>query len=265
MIHEAQDAYAATFDRDGFVRGPIVLAGERLTEAREAVERIVSGRCERESELLMIRRDREGPSAQVHVVGAWRGESALRDLAFDPVIVGLVCRLLGTPRVRLFRDQLFVKAPRSTSTVPWHQDYSDWTHTAPASHLTCWVALDDATAANGCLAYVPGSHRGPLLPKITRADDMDSAFARLPPPMRASFAPRTVPVPAGGCVLHHCLTVHGSMGNDTAAPRRAMAITYMHPDTRSTSAERAPLAGVPPLPVGERLEGPLFPELTAGP
>lgn len=265
MIDEAQDARASSFDRDGFVRGPAVLAGERLTQAREALERIVSGRCERESELLMIRRDRAGASAQVHVVGAWRAEPALRDLAFDPLIVRLVCGLLGTPSVRLFRDQLFVKAPRSGTTVPWHQDYSDWTHTAPARHVTCWVALDDATAANGCLSYVQGSHRGPLLPKITRADDLDTAFARLPTPMRASFAPRPVPVPAGACVLHHCLTVHGSTGNDTATTRRAVAIAYMHPDTRSTSAERGPLPGVAPLPVGARLDGALFPELAAEP
>jgi ectoine hydroxylase-related dioxygenase (phytanoyl-CoA dioxygenase family) len=263
MMPATLDRQAAQFHRDGYLPGPIVLAGERLTAARDAVDGIISDRCQRASELLVFRRDRAAPNAQVHVVGSWRAEPALRDLAFDPVIVRLVCRLIGAPSVRLFRDQLFVKAPRSGTTVPWHQDYSDWTHTTPPCHVTCWVALDDASEANGCLSYVPGSHRGPLLPKITPRDDMASAFARLPASLRATFAPQSVPVPAGGCVLHHCLTVHGSPGNDTAAVRRAVAITYIHPDTRCLTSTRAPLPGVTPVPAGARLEGELFPELQA--
>jgi ectoine hydroxylase-related dioxygenase (phytanoyl-CoA dioxygenase family) len=92
---------------------------------------------------------------------------------------------------------------------------------------------------------------------------MASAFARLPAAMRAAFAPQPVPVPAGGCVLHHCMTVHGSPGNDTAAVRRAVAITYIHPETRCMTSTRAPLPGVAPVPAGARLEGALFPELRA--
>jgi hypothetical protein len=98
------DLQAAQFHRDGFVLGPIVLRSERLASAREAVDRIISGRCEQASELLVFRRDRDTSNAQVHVVGAWRAESALRQLVFDPVVVHLACRLIGTPSVRLFRD-----------------------------------------------------------------------------------------------------------------------------------------------------------------
>jgi hypothetical protein len=36
-----------------------------------------------------------------------------------------------------------------------------------AQVLTAWVAMDDATVENGCLHYVSGSHRGPLLPHFT--------------------------------------------------------------------------------------------------
>lgn len=256
------DARISRYESDGFMLGPTVLRGERLTSARLAVDRILSGRSEQQRELLMFRRDQAATNAQVHVVGAWRAEPALRQLAFDPSIVRLACTLIGTVSVRLFRDQLFAKEPHSRAVVPWHQDYSDWTHTTPPSHVTCWVALDDASEENGCLIYLPGSHRGSLLPKITRDDDMASAFQRLPLEMRENLSPQPVPVAAGGCILHHCMTVHASAGNDTPTARRAVALTYMHPDTRSANAQRAPLPGLSPVAVGDHLEGPLFPELT---
>jgi ectoine hydroxylase-related dioxygenase (phytanoyl-CoA dioxygenase family) len=251
---------ARSFRRDGFVRGPIVLAGERLDDVRRAVDRLLRADEER---VLVLRRDRQGPASQVHIVGASRVEPALQGLATDPLVVGVACTLMGTPSVRLFRDQLFVKAPFSPAPVPWHQDYSDWTHTTPPSHITCWIALDDATAANGCMHYVRGSHQGPLLPKIARTDTMESAFERLPPESRAAFAAEPVPVAAGGCVFHHCLTIHASHGNETALPRRAVAITYMDPQTRSASDTRPPLPKAPVFPEGALLEGPLFPELRA--
>jgi ectoine hydroxylase-related dioxygenase (phytanoyl-CoA dioxygenase family) len=249
---------ASSFRRDGFVRGPTVLTGVRLDEVRRAVDRLLAGDDER---LLVLRRDRDDPASQVHVVGACRVEPALQALAADPVVVGTACALMGTQSVRFFRDQLFVKAPFSPAPVPWHQDYSDWTQTTPPRHITCWIALDDATPANGCMHYLRGSHEGPLLPKIARTDTMESAFERLPRETRTAFAAEPVRVPAGGCVFHHCLTIHGSHGNETALPRRAVAITYMHAETRSASNSRPPLPKAPVFPEGALLDGPLFPEL----
>jgi len=54
------------------------------------------------------------------------------------------------------------------------QDYSYWTRTQPMAHLSCWIGLDDATRENGCVHYVPGSHRWNLLPITGLANDMDA-------------------------------------------------------------------------------------------
>lgn len=254
--------YVEQFDRDGYVIGPQLLEGAKLEAARAAVDRILNGTCERADELLLYRRERpDDPNSQVHVIGAWLAEDALRELVTDPTIIKLVCGMLKTDAVRIFRDQLFIKAPLSEGTVPWHQDYSDWTHTAPVSHVTCWIALDEATPDNGCLRYLPGSQHTPLLPKIGRGDDMDAAFARLPEELRANFAPEPAPVPAGGCVFHHAMIVHGSYGNSENRPRRAFAVTYMHPETRSASADRPIVPKGPVVPVGEIIDDRLFPVL----
>jgi hypothetical protein len=42
--------------------------------------------------------------------------------------------------------------------VLWHQD-NGYTFVEPQQYLTCWVALTDATEANGCPWVAPGVHK----------------------------------------------------------------------------------------------------------
>src|SRR2546423_1120669 len=81
--------------------------------------------------------------------------------------------------------------------VAWHQDYSYWTRTRPMAHLTCWIGLDDATRDNGCLHYVPGSHRWELLPVTGLASDMDAIQTVLSPEQRAQFKPVAIELKKG--------------------------------------------------------------------
>jgi ectoine hydroxylase-related dioxygenase (phytanoyl-CoA dioxygenase family) len=146
--------------------------------------------------------------------------------------------------------------------VPWHQDYSYWTRTAPAGHVTCFVCLDDATPANGCLHVVPGSHRWSLLPKVplvgAEAETMDSIKSVLTPPQLEQFHPTPILLRAGECSLHYCLTLHGSYANASDRPRRTVVLNYMRPDTRSASMQPI-MPGAPAIPPGEVVEGELFP------
>ena len=54
-------------------------------------------------------------------------------------------------------------------SVPIPPSYSYWTRTKPMQHLTCWIGLDDMSTENGCLYYVPGSHKWGLLDKPDRS------------------------------------------------------------------------------------------------
>lgn len=251
------------FDHDGFVTGPRLLSGSELDSVRAAVDRILVKSSAGMDRLYVHRTSGEGCDRQIHVVGAWRAEEAIAALSKHPLIAAWVCALMGCGSVRLFRDQIFVKFPNSSGVVPWHQDYSDWVHTSPAAHITCWVALDSATIDSGCLHYVSGHPPG-VLPKISRDDTHESAFARLPLEIQSNFRPGPVEVPAGGCVFHHCLTIHGSYGNRTPHARRAIAFAYMHPETRSTFA-RSIFPNGPTFAAGEIIAGPLFPVIVAAP
>jgi ectoine hydroxylase-related dioxygenase (phytanoyl-CoA dioxygenase family) len=60
-----------------------------------------------------------------------------------------------------------MKPPTCGTAKPLHQDNYFFECTPHDSVLTAWIALDDATLENGCLHYIDGTHRGPLIPHTT--------------------------------------------------------------------------------------------------
>ncbi|HEV2273116.1 MAG TPA: phytanoyl-CoA dioxygenase family protein [Acidobacteriaceae bacterium] len=198
-------------------------------------------------------------AALFHALGAWRTEPGFHDVLWSPAVLVAASQLLGGP-VRFWHDQLFCKPARHGGVVAWHQDYSYWTRTEPMAHLTCWIALDDSTRDNGCLYYIPGSHRWNLLPVTGLTGNMDEIMTVLSPEQQRAFQPVPIELKRGQCTFHHPLMVHGSYANRSERPRRATLINAFRDGVRSATDE-ALLAGVPPIPRGQRMDGPFFPLL----
>jgi ectoine hydroxylase-related dioxygenase (phytanoyl-CoA dioxygenase family) len=195
-----------------------------------------------------------------HALGAWRIQPGFHDVLWHPAFTVPASQLLGGA-VRFWHDQLFCKPARHGGVVAWHQDYSYWTRTTPIAHITCWIGLDDSTRENGCVHYVPGSHRWDLLPITGLAGDMHAIREVLDDEQWAAFnQPVAVELKKGECTFHHGLTVHGSFENRSDRPRRATVINAFRDGTRSDSDE-PPLAGVPPVPKGQPMRGQFFPLL----
>ena len=195
-----------------------------------------------------------------HALGAWRLRPGLHDILWSPAFVMAASQLLGGS-VRFWHDQLFCKPARHGGVVAWHQDYSYWTRTKPMNHLTCWIGLDKSTVDNGCVQYVPGSQNWDLLPITGLAGDMvairkvlnDEQWAQLQNPVPCEMD-------AGEGVFHHPLMVHGSQANRTDIPRRAIVLNAFRDGTISDSDEPL-LAGVPPIPRSQKMQGQFFPLL----
>lgn len=194
-----------------------------------------------------------------HALGAWRITPGFHDILWHPAFTVPASQLLGGA-VRFWHDQLFCKPPRQGGVVAWHQDYSYWTRTQPQAHLTCWIGLDDATEENGALMYIPGSHRWNLLPITGLAGDMEAIKSVLTEQQTAQFKPVTVELKRGECSFHHAMVVHGSGVNRSDRPRRATVINVFRDGVKSAS-DQPPLEGVPPVPVGEKMQGQFFPLL----
>ncbi|MBI3465220.1 MAG: phytanoyl-CoA dioxygenase family protein [Planctomycetes bacterium] len=194
-----------------------------------------------------------------HALGAWRITPGFHDLLWNPAFLVPASQLLGGA-VRFWHDQLFCKPARHGGVVAWHQDYSYWTRTRPMAHLTCWIGLDAANRDNGCLQYIPRSHRWDLLPITGLADGMDAINDVLTPEQREQFRPTPIELKQGQCSFHHPLMIHGSQANRTDGPRRAAVINVFRDGVESATNETL-LEGVPVIPAGEKMGGQFFPLL----
>jgi ectoine hydroxylase-related dioxygenase (phytanoyl-CoA dioxygenase family) len=198
-----------------------------------------------------------------HALGAWRIGPFFHDVLWNPRFLMAASQLLGDVPVRFWHDQLFCKPPKKGGVVAWHQDYSYWTRTKPLAHLTCWCGLDDSTKNNGCLQYVPGSHRWGLLDKPALAGDLMGILDYLNPEQQLQFHPVPVETKAGEAIFHHPLALHGSGENKSAQQRRAFVINVFADGVHSDSNESL-LNGVPVIKQGEKMEGQFFPLLFKG-
>ena len=252
----------ASFERDGFLIGVPILDGGQIDALREELEMLM--RPKQASNPLFYEynsNESADPSKRLfHALGAWRVAPAFHDVVFFRPLVSIAEQLLGGP-VRFWHDQVFVKPARDGAVVAWHQDYSYWTRTDPCAHLTAWIGLDDSDEVNGCVRYVPGSHRWPLLPREALAGDMDTVLGYLSDEQRASFRPVPSILKAGEASFHHPMTLHGSFENRSERPRRGVVVNFMRDGVVSDSDEPL-LAGVPSIAKGDKIEGKFFPLLS---
>lgn len=258
----ALDADArARFDEQGFVAGVDCLTATDVAALRERLARIGDHLEELAPHLYEVEAAwRARPNEVVlHFLGAWKVDELLHDLVFHPGVTVPVAQLLGVERLRFWHDQVFWKPPRHPGVVPWHQDYSYWTRTGPPAHATAFVALDDVGPENGGLEYVPGSHRWGLLPAQDFGGELDALDRALTDEQRERFRPVPVRLRAGQMAIHHSHLVHGSRGNPSDRPRRAVVLNYFADGTRVVDGGQPLLAGVEPIPAGEPVRGPHFP------
>jgi ectoine hydroxylase-related dioxygenase (phytanoyl-CoA dioxygenase family) len=103
-------------------------------------------------------------------------------------------------------------------------DVPYWSFTS-ADAITIWVALDDATLENGCLYYMPESHKARKFDNVGIGPSIGALFDVYPD--WREVAARPCPVRAGGALFHNGLTFHGAGANMTPGRRRAMTCAYM--------------------------------------
>jgi hypothetical protein len=198
----------------------------------------------------------------LHALGAWRISPAMHDILWNPAFLKPASQLLGGA-VRFWHDQIFSKPGKHGGVVAWHQDYSYWTRTIPMNHLTCWVGLDDADQENGCLWYVPGSHKWSLLDMREIAGDMEWIFEFLSDEQKEQFKPVPIELKKGHCTFHHPLMIHGSYENKSDRPRRGI-VTNVFEDGTISDSDSPLLEGVPVVAKGKKVSGDFFPLLFDG-
>lgn len=221
------------FKRDGFLAIPRLVDDETVAELRAVYDDMLGGKIDvsaTDNPLGRITRQIMIPSQYHPLFRQNRALDAAREIAGD---------LLGVAEPKPVFDMLIYKEPGQTATTPWHQDYSyavmpftpAGTEIPIEQFVQFWVALDDVDEDNGCMSFIPGAHRQPLLEHYIAAGDENytQRLLAIRDPEESLALDRAVacPLKAGGATVHGYGTPHFTSGNRTAdRPRRAYIFNF---------------------------------------
>lgn len=155
-----------------------------------------------------------------------RYDMAFLNYALDPAILKMAAQLIG-PDICLWNMSFFAKPALNGKRTPYHQDGEYWP-IRPLATCTVWIAIDAANEENGCLRYIPGSHKAARLMTHEVSDDPDVTLNReLAKAEYDESRAESLILPAGGMAFHDVYIAHGSEENRSPNPRRGMTLRLM--------------------------------------
>jgi hypothetical protein len=164
---------------------------------------------------------------------ALRVEPRLRGTRVYHRARSLATRLLGAPVFCTF-DHAIYKAGGKAAATPMHQDQAYTGNPRAPTAVHIWIPLQDATAENGCMWFVPGSHRLGLVPHHR----VEGTTATLVASAADEQTALCCPVAKGGCTVHTPHTLHLAGPNNTGTARKAWivhfarfgSLSHLHPE-----------------------------------
>ncbi|CUJ98230.1 1-deoxypentalenic acid 11-beta-hydroxylase [Ruegeria denitrificans] len=159
-------------------------------------------------------------------------------VARDPRVLDVVEGVLG-PDIMVWSAEFFVKEPNTNQTVGMHQDLTYWGMGETPDQVTAWIALSPATVESGCMDFVQGSHKNPILPHNDTYSDTNLLSRGQEVAVDVADEDKTnIELAPGQMSLHHGLTIHGSGPNRSEDRRIGLAIRYLNPNARQLVADR---------------------------
>jgi phytanoyl-CoA hydroxylase len=158
---------------------------------------------------------------------------------------------LGIERPQAWQSMVIFKPPRIGGEVGWHQDAS-FLITEPASVVTFWFALEDATLHNGCLRVEPAGHRTPLRQRFVRDADRVRLEVLDATPWPDASSAQPLEVAAGALVCFNGLLPHYSAPNRSDRSRLAYTLHVTDANCRWSElnwlrrSARLPVRGLEP-------------------
>jgi len=224
----------ARYRRDGFVVIEGFLDADELEHWRRVTDEAVQQRLEERGKLTN-QGDPDNYYAQVFTqcIRLADTHAGMAQLMLDRRLGAVAGTLADVEGIRIWHDQALIKPPYGNPTA-WHLDVPYWSFSSRDA-ISIWVALDDATLANGCMWYLPGTNRTARFENVGIGHNQRDLFKVYPE--WGQLEAVSAPCPAGSAVFHNGLTAHGAGANMTPRPRRAMTCGYM-PDGSTFNGTR---------------------------
>jgi hypothetical protein len=159
----------------------------------------------------------------------------LAKILCKPLIGAVAARLAQADEIRVFQSTLILKPPiagEPSNVVPWHFDKHYWSTCTSDRMLTAFIPFHDCGEEMGTITMVDGSHRwreSSTDDTMTRhfaerdGSDLERVLAENAAYNNAEIVKIPMIIPKGHMSFHHCRIYHGSKGNGSDRPRRAVS------------------------------------------
>lgn len=172
------------------------------------------------------------------------------DIFFNPRILDFVEKIVGS-EIQLYPNYTVrPKLPEwEEARVPWHQDggltaafYGDDLEESVTrlAMANVWAPLVPATVENGCMQFIPGTHRLGVVPH-EKKDHIDGEIvdSHLTPHLDKAIA---IELDPGDAVVFHNLLFHQGLPNKSKGVRWSMDWRYLNAGQDTLRKEKGHLA-----------------------
>lgn len=214
------------FYEDGFLSVPNITTEEEVVSIRGLYDRLFEQRVgwDKGDFFDFAGTDVPGTAASVpQLLDPSRYEPALRDTLFRRNAHEIAKQLLGSTAELVF-EHAMMKPAQTGGVTPWHQDYAFYPKFTNYQSVTFWMPLQPVDLANGCLDFIPGSHKKAML--AHRSVNNDPRIHGLEAIGVDESGLVSCPLEVGGATIHHYRTLHHAGPNRSNGPRRAYALGF---------------------------------------
>src|SRR6266404_8434576 len=232
------DAQIAGYHRDGYLAVPRLIDADRVEALRRLTDAFVErSRGVSRSDAVFDLDPRHTAAAPVlrRIKNPADHDPLYAWVALESPILDVVSELIG-PSLRFHHSKLNLKGSLIGAPVEVHQDAAFYPHSND-DVLAVGLLLDDATADNGAMAVLPGSHRGPIYAHF----DTQGRFVG---GMRTEDIARLdrrgavlLDLPAGSIHIHHYRLIHWSAPNTSPGERRLLINSYAAADAVNLASD----------------------------
>ena len=173
------------------------------------------------------------------MVNLWTDYAGARKIALHKRLAESARRLSQAkqdphlPRPRTHKTTRASKAGKPTGTRTSRTGLA-WTARA---HSPPWIAIDDVYVKNGCMHFVPGSHKFGKQESVSLTTQGESIVQKMKERGHKVAEPETIELPAGGVTFHHGCNFHYAGPQPQRQTPAAHSPSSTSPTTSSSPAK----------------------------
>jgi ectoine hydroxylase-related dioxygenase (phytanoyl-CoA dioxygenase family) len=229
-----------SYEENGYLVVDSIATPEEIEKLRGIYDRLFEEKAGRDSgdQFDLAGTDDDDKQASLpQILGPSKYAPELLEGTYRKNAEKLAKQLLGED-AEINGEHMIFKPAGSGAPTPWHQDEAYWPPENEYRSLSIWIPLQDATKENGCMAFVPGSHKEEVRehrpiggdPRVHGLETLDVSDDE------AVFCP----IKPGMCTVHGSRTLHYAGPNVSDIPRRAYILTAGAPFKPRNDGRRFP-------------------------